>query len=69
MSEKQDKLIAEIAAGHQRVYDRQEVIEDVFRDSIIIPGSKLTAILSATIVMVLLGCMTFAFVFWLIRPI
>ena len=69
MSDKQGEILAELAVGHQRVYDRQEVIEDVFRDSVIIPGSKLTAILSALIVCVLLGCITFAFIFWLIRPI
>lgn len=69
MSDKQDEIIAELAVGHQRVYDRQEVIEDVFRDSIIIPGSKLHAILSTMIIAVLSGCLTFAFVFWLIRPI
>ena len=69
MSDKQDEIIAELAVGHQRVYDRQEVIEDVFRDSIIIPGSKLSAILSTIIVLVMSACLTCAFIFWLIRPI
>lgn len=69
MSDKKDEIIAELAVGHQRVYDRQEVIEDILRDSLVIPGSKLSAILSTVIVLVLSACLTFAFIFWLIRPI
>ena len=69
MSDKQDEIIAELAVQNQRTHDRQEVIEDVFRDSIIIPGSKLTAILSTIIIAVLAFCITIAFTFWLIRPI
>jgi len=38
-------IIATLAAGYQRLDDRQAVIEDVFRDSIIIPGSKINALL------------------------
>ena len=69
MSDKQDEIIAELAVQNQRTHDRQEVIEDVFRDSLIIPGSKLTAILSTIIIAVLAFCITIAFTFWLIRPI
>ena len=69
MSDKYDEIIAELAVQNQRTHDRQEVIEDVFRDSIIIPGSKLSAILSTIIVLVMSACLTFAFIFWLIRPI
>ena len=65
MSDKQDEILAELAVGHQRVYDRQEVIEDVFSDSIIIPGSKVNAILLTLISFIVAVC----FIFWLIRPI
>lgn len=69
MEDKRDEILAELAVRSQKVDDRQEVIEDVFRDSLIIPGSKLHAILSTIIIAVLSGCITFAFMFWLIRPI
>ena len=69
MTDEQDKILSVLAAGYQKLDDRQAVIEDVFRDSLIIPGSKLHAILSTLIIIVLTGGFTFAFAFWLIRPI
>ena len=65
MSDKQDEILAELAVRNQRTYDRQEVIEDVFRDSVIIPGSKVNAILLTLIAFLVAVC----FIFWLIRPI
>ncbi|MCK4826725.1 hypothetical protein KA005_63905 [bacterium] len=69
MTDKQDEILSTLAVGYQKLDDRQAVIEDVFRDSLIIPGSKLHAILSTLIIIVLTGGFTFAFAFWLIRPI
>ena len=69
MADKQDEILAALATGYQKLDDRQAVIEDVFRDSLIIPGSKLHAILSTLIIIILSVCITFAFAFWLIRPI
>ena len=67
--DKQDEILTALAVGYQKLDDRQAVIEDVFRDSLIIPGSKLHAILSTIIIIVLAMGFTFSFAFWLIRPI
>lgn len=65
MSDKQDEILAALATGYQKLDDRQAVIEDVFRDSLIVPGSKVNAILLTLIVFIAAVC----FIFWLIRPI
>jgi hypothetical protein len=64
MTDKQDEILAALAAGYQRVNDRQEVIEDVFKDSIIIPGSKLNNILTATVLLGVALCISFCFVWY-----
>lgn len=69
MTDKQDEILSTLAVRYQKFDDRQAVIEDVFRDSLIIPGSKLHAILSALIIIILAIGFTFSFAFWLIRPI
>jgi hypothetical protein len=69
VTDKQDEILSALAAGYQKLDDRQAVIEDIFRDSLIIPGSKLHAILSTLIIIILAIGFTFSFAFWLIRPI
>lgn len=64
MTDKQDEILAALAAGYQRVADRQEVIEDVFKDSIIIPGSKINNILTATVLLGVMLCLSFCFVWY-----
>ena len=64
MTDKQDEILAALAAGYQRVNDRQEVIEDVFKDSIIIPGSKINNILTAAVLLSVALCLSFCFVWY-----
>ena len=64
MTDKQDEILAALAAGYQRVADRQEVIEDVFKDSIIIPGSKINNILTAAVLLGVALCLSFCFVWY-----
>ena len=64
MTDKQDEILAALAVGYQRVADRQEVIEDVFKDSIIIPGSKVNNILTATVLLGVVLCISFCFVWY-----
>ena len=64
MTDKQDEILAALAAGYQRVADRQEVIEDVFKDSIIIPGSKLNNILTTIVLLGVALCISFCFVWY-----
>lgn len=56
MSEPTDdqlKLLAALASGYQSVDDRTRQLETVFKDSIIIPGNKVNAILIASTVILL----------------
>ncbi len=64
MTDKQDEILAALAVGYQRVNDRQEVIEDVFKDSIIIPGSKINNILTAAVLLGVALCLSFCFVWY-----
>lgn len=61
---RQDEILAALAAGYQKVNDRQEVIEEVFRDSIIIPGSKVTTILTSAVLVCAGLCVSFCFVWY-----
>lgn len=62
--DKQNEILAALATGYQRVSDRQEVIEDVFKDSVIIPGSKLSIILTAAVLLGVALCFSFCFVWY-----
>lgn len=62
--DKQDEILAALATGYQRVSDRQETIEDVFKDSIIIPGSKVNNILTATVLLGVALCLSFCFIWY-----
>ena len=63
-TDKQDEILATLAVGYQRIEDRQKVIEEVFRDSIIIPGSKINNILMVFLLSVVIMCLTFCFVWY-----
>ena len=65
----EDEIIAALASNIQRHNDRLDVMESVFKDSIVIPGCKIPPILLSIAVIVLMLCMTFAFCFWMIRPL
>lgn len=52
-TDEQLKLLAALASGYQSVDDRTRQLETVFKDSIIIPGSKVNAIVLAFVVILL----------------
>lgn len=64
MTEKQDEILATLAAGYQTLENRQRVIEEVFSDSIIIPGSKVNTILTTTVLIGVMLCLSFCFVWY-----
>ncbi|MCK5616136.1 hypothetical protein KAR91_80475 [Candidatus Pacearchaeota archaeon] len=64
MTEKQDEILATLAAGYQTLENRQKVIEEVFSNSIIIPGSKVNNILTTTVLIGVMLCLSFCFVWY-----
>ena len=64
MNEKQNEILATLAAGYQKVDDRQTVIEELLKESIIIPGSKVNNILLSSVLVAVLLCLTFCFVWY-----
>lgn len=64
MIKDQNEILAALAVGYQRVDDRQTVIEELLKESIIIPGSKVNNILLCTVLIVILLCLTFCFVWY-----
>lgn len=69
MSEKLDELVATLAVHCQRVEDRIEVTEDIFSNSVVLPESKLNAILITMVLIVFFFCATLSFIWWIDRPI
>lgn len=64
MTEKQDEILATLAAGYQTIDTRQKVIEEVFSNSIIIPGNKVNNILTTTVLIGVMLCLSFCFVWY-----
>lgn len=64
MTEKQDEILATLAAGYQTLDTRQKVIEEVFSNSIIIPGNKVNNILTTTVLIGVMLCLSFCFVWY-----
>ena len=64
MSEKQDEILATLATGYQTLENRQKVIEEVFSNSIIIPGNKVNNILTTTVLIGVMLCLSFCFVWY-----
>lgn len=64
MDEKQNEILAALAVGYQKVDDRQIVIEELLKESIIIPGSKVNNILLSSVLVAVLLCLTFCFVWY-----
>ena len=64
MSDKQDRILATLATGYQTLENRQKVIEEVFSNSIIIPGNKVNTILTTTVLIGCMLCLSFCFVWY-----
>lgn len=64
MNKDQNEILATLAVGYQKVDDRQTVIEELLKESIIIPGSKVNNILLCSTLIVVLLCLTFCFVWY-----
>ena len=64
MNKDQNEILAALAVGYQRVDDRQVVIEELLKESIIIPGSKVNNILLCATLITVLLCLTFCFVWY-----
>lgn len=62
-------LVATIAVQSQRVEDRLEAAEDLFKSSVIIPASQLVPILVAMVLIIFFFCATLGFIWYLDRPI
>ena len=69
MSEKMEDLVSTLAVHCQRAEDRLEATEDLFRNSMVVPESKMNAILITMILIILMMCLTFAFIWFLDAPI
>ncbi len=69
MNDEQDKILAALAAGYQKISDRQDAVEEIFGKSLIIPGEKINAFLLVLAFMFFFVCFTFGFIWYLDRPI
>lgn len=64
-----DEILAAAVATLQNHDDRLTQTEHLFGESAIIPGDKINAILVAAVTIIFIMCSTFAFIWFLDRPI
>lgn len=64
-----DEMLAATIARQQNHEDRLTQNEQVFGQSAIIPGDKVNAFLVASVAIIFIICSTFAFIWFLDRPI
>lgn len=69
MCDEHDKILAALAVGYQKISDRQETVEDVFGQSLIIPGNKINSILLVFAFIFVIVCVTFMYTWYVVRPI
>lgn len=64
-----DEMLSAAIAKIQNHDDRLNQNELVFGESAIIPGNKINAVLTAAVAIIFIVCSTFAFIWFLDRPI
>ena len=57
------EIVATLASGYQSQHDRLNCVEEIFSESIIVPGKWIIPILVSLVLIVFMLCVTFGYCF------